>query len=126
MDRVNELSHTIIGAALGVHQKYGPGLFETVYEKLLEHSLKRAGLKVRCQKTFPLTAEGIVFPKAFRPDMIVEDAVIIEVKAVEAISPVHCRQLLTYLKLLDYRLGLVLNFDAALLKDGIERVVNRL
>ena len=122
----NEIAKTIINAAMTVHKRLGPGLLESVYEKTLAYELIKRGLEVKIQVPVPIRYDGMVFEDAFRADLIVEGKVIVELKSVETVQPVHKKQLLTYLRLADKRLGLLINFGAALLKDGISRVVNKL
>lgn len=107
-----------------IHSKLGPGLFESVYETVLARELARRGLFVERQKPVTFDFEGMHFDQGFRADLVVERAVVVEVKAVPEIAPIHARQLLTYLRLLDCRLGLVLNFNALHLRSGIKRVAN--
>ncbi len=104
----------------------GPGLLETVYEVILAHELRRSGLRVERQVPISVTYEGLTFDEGFRADLIVENKVIVELKCTERISNVHKKQLLTYLRLADKRLGYLLNFSEALMKHGITRIVNRL
>jgi len=122
----NELSSAIIGCALKVHKALGSGLLESAYEACLCYELTRAQLKVEQQKGLPLVYEGVKLECGYRVDLLVEDKVIIELKAVEAISPLHSAQVLTYLKLSNCKLGLIINFNVLLLKDGIRRIVNNL
>jgi GxxExxY protein len=122
----NEVAKIIVDAAFTVHTRLGPGLLESVYEAIMEYELTKRGLKVVHQRPMPVTYEEVRMNIGFRPDLIVESKVIIEVKSVEVIAPVHMKQLLTYLRLSDKRLGLLINFGGALIKDGIRRVVNRL
>jgi len=126
MTDINSISGAIVDAAFHIHRTLGPGLLESVYEVVLAHELKKRGLRVERQKPVPIEFEGIRFEEGFRADLIVEDCVIVELKSVEDLSRVHSKQLLTYLRLLDYRLGLLINFGAPLIKDGIRRIVNRL
>jgi iron complex transport system substrate-binding protein len=123
---LNSISGTIVDAAFHIHSTLGPGLLESVYEVVLAHELEKRGLKVEQQKPVPIEFEGIRFDEGFRADLIVEDCIIVELKSVEELSRVHSKQLLTYLRLLDYRLGLLINFGAPVIKDGIRRIVNRL
>jgi iron complex transport system substrate-binding protein len=123
---LNEVSGEIVDAALKIHARLGPGLLETVYEVLLAHELERRGHKVERQRPVPIEVDGIRFDEGFRADLIVDGSVVVELKSVEALARVHAKQLLTYLRLLDCRLGLLINFGAPLLRDGIRRVVNRL
>ncbi len=122
----NEIAKEIVNAAMTVHKKLGPGLLESVYEKILAYELMKNGLEVKVQVPVPIRYDDMVFDEAFRADLIVEQKVIIELKSVETVKPVHKKQLLTYLRLADKRLGLLINFGSALLKDGISRVVNKL
>jgi len=122
----NEIAREIVDAAYQVHTRLGPGLLESVYEVVLAHELKKRGLQCRRQVAVPIEYDGIKFDEAFRVDVLVEDKVIVELKSVESVSRAHKKQLLTYLKLMDKRLGLLINFAEELIKDGITRVVNRL
>jgi GxxExxY protein len=122
----NEVAKIIVDAAFTVHTSLGPGLLESVYEAVMEYELTKRGLHVVHQRPMPVIYEEVRMKVGFRPDLIVEGKVIIEVKSVEAIAPVHTKQLLTYLRLADKRLGLLINFGGAMIKDGIRRVVNRL
>jgi iron complex transport system substrate-binding protein len=115
-----------VDAAFHIHSKLGPGLLESVYEMILAKDLERRGLSVERQKSIPIEFDGLHFEEGFRADLIVEHAIIVELKSVELLAPVHYKQLLTYLRLLDYRLGLLINFGAPGIKDGIKRVVNKL
>ena len=124
MNDLNQISGQIVDAALKVHTRLGPGLLESVYERILAHELEQRGLAVERQIPVPIVYDGLRFEEGFRADLIVEKAVVVELKSVETLAPVHGKQLLTYLKLLDYRLGLLINFGAPLLKDGIKRIVN--
>jgi iron complex transport system substrate-binding protein len=126
MKDLNSISGTIVDGAFHIHRKLGPGLLESVYEVILAHELERRGLRVERQKSVSITYDGLKFDEGFRADLIVEDCVVVELKSVEQLSPVHSKQLLTYLRLLDYRLGLLINFGAPVIKDGIRRIVNRL
>jgi iron complex transport system substrate-binding protein len=126
MTDLNSISGTIVDAAFHIHSTLGPGLLESVYEVVLAHELEKRGLKVERQKAVPIEFEGIRFDEGFRAELIVENCVIVELKSVEELSRVHSKQLLTYLRLLDYRLGLLINFGAPVIKDGIRRIVNRL
>jgi GxxExxY protein len=121
-----EIGTLVIDVAVQVHRKLGVGLLETVYEVVLAHELRCRGLQVERQVSIPLTYEGLNFDEAFRVDLIVEDKVIVELKCVEKLNDVHKRQLLTYLRLADKRLGYLLNFGEALMKHGITRIANRL
>jgi GxxExxY protein len=122
----NSIARQIVDAAYRVHTGLGPGLLESVYEAVLSAELQRRDLNVVRQQPVPIAYNGIQFELGFRADVIVEDVVIVEIKSVEMIAPVHKKQLLTYLRLADKRLGLLINFNVALIKDGIIRVVNGL
>ncbi|MGA3076392.1 MAG: GxxExxY protein [Bryobacteraceae bacterium] len=122
----NTVAREIVDAAYRVHTILGPGLLESVYEPALAYELEKRGLHVTRQQPVPALYENIEIHTAFYADLVVEDQVIVEIKAVETIAPVHKRQLLTYLKLADKRLGLLINFNVYLIKDGITRIVNGL
>ncbi|MBU4185101.1 MAG: GxxExxY protein [Proteobacteria bacterium] len=122
----NEIAKEIVDAAYHVHRKLGPGLLESVYEVILAHELKKRGMKVERQVPVAIVFDGIKFDEGFRADLIVENKVIVELKSVEKILPVHKKQLLTYLRLADKKLGLLINFGSELIRDGISRVVNGL
>lgn len=122
----NEISHEIIGAALDLHGHLGPGLLESAYECALMFELIQRGLDVRCQVPMPLIYKSVKLDQGYRLDLLVEDKVIVELKSVEFLAPVHYAQLLTYLRLSDKRLGLLINFNSKLLKHGIHRVANGL
>lgn len=122
----NEIAKSIVDAAFVVHTRLGPGLLESVYEVVLGYELTKRGLYVVHQRPMPVIYEDVRMNVGFRPDLIVEGKVIVEVKSLEVLAPVHKKQLLTYLRLADKRLGLLINFGGALIKDGIRRVVNGL
>lgn len=122
----NDVAKIIVDCAFRVHTKLGPGLLESVYETVLAYELRNAGLQVARQVAVPVVYDDMTFEEGFRADLIVASLVTIELKSVEVIAPVHKKQLLTYLRLGDKRLGLLINFGAALIKDGITRVVNGL
>lgn len=122
----NELSRLIVDSAFQIHTKLGPGLFESVYEITMAHELQRRGCRIVRQRVIPVFYEGVKLDLGFRADVIVDRKVIIEVKSVEALAPVHAKQLRTYLRLMDLRLGLLINFNVDLIKNGIKRVVNNL
>ncbi|MCH2242603.1 MAG: GxxExxY protein [Aquabacterium sp.] len=121
---MNEISGAIVDAAYKVHTTLGPGLLESVYEAAMEYELRKRGLRVVRQVPIPVVYEEVRLEEGFRADLIVEDKVIVELKSVEAVYPVHKKQLLTYLRLADKRLGLLINFGASLIKDGISRIAN--
>jgi len=120
----NEITHIIIKYGIEIHKALGPGLLESVYEKFLYDELIENNLKVERQKKLPIKYKNREINMYFRTDLIVENKVIIEIKSVENLLPLHFKQLLTYLKLSDLRLGLLINFNVNILKDGIHRVVN--
>ena len=122
----NELSRIVFDCALKVHQSLGPGLLESAYEECLFYELKKIGLSVEKQKPLPLIYEEVKLDVGYRLDIIVEDKIIIEIKSVEALNDVHFAQLLTYLKLTNCKLGLLINFNVSLIKNGVKRVVNNL
>jgi len=123
---INRLSSEIIGAAIEVHKNLGPGLLESVYEQCLCHELNIRELSFETQKPLPVIYKGIKLDCGYRLDIIVEGIIIIELKSCDRLEPIHTAQLLTYLKLSNLNLGLLLNFNVPVMKDGIVRVVNRL
>lgn len=122
----NQLSKVILDAAFKVHTKTGPGLLESVYEITLAHELRKLGLRVERQIPIPIHYDELTFDEGFRADLLVEDKVIVELKSVEKLVPVHGKQVLTQLRLSNRRLGLLINFGEVRLKDGIERIANGL
>jgi len=126
MKDLNTISGQIVDAAIHVHMRLGPGLLESVYERILAYELEKRGLSVEQQVPVPIVYDDLRFEEGFRADLIVEQSVAVELKSVETLAPIHSKQLLTYLKLLDYRLGLLINFGSPLLKDGIKRIANNL
>jgi|SRR5689334_11931963 len=122
----NQIATVVVDAALKIHKILGPGLLESVYEEVLDFELQRRGLQVARQVGLPVHYEGVKLELGFRIDLIINYKLIIEVKSVETLAPVHKKQLLTYLRLTDLRLGLLINFNVELIKDGIQRVVNGL
>jgi GxxExxY protein len=122
----NDISGSIVDAAYKVHVRLGPGLLESVYETILAHELTRRGHRVERQKPVPIVYDGMTFDVGFRLDLLVEDTVIVELKSVEEVAAVHKKQLLTYLRLARRPLGLLINFGAVRIKDGITRLVNEL
>ena len=124
MRSIDELSGIVVDTAIVVHRELGPGLFETVYEIVLAGRLEAAGLKVARQVPVPLAVDGQYFEVAFKIDILVEDRLILEIKAVEQLSRAHAKQLLTYLRLLKQPVGLLLNFSGETMKEGIRRMVN--
>jgi len=121
---IDEITGEIIDAAVKLHTRLGPGLLESVYEMVLERELERRGLKVERQKTVAFDYDGLHFDEGLRLDLLVESSVIVELKSVEKLAPVHGKQVLTYLRLLNLPVGLLINFGAATLKEGLQRIVN--
>lgn len=122
----NETSKIVVDCAFKIHTAIGPGLLESVYEAVITYELAKRGCRVVRQQAIPVIYETVQLEVGFRADLIVNDKVIIEIKSVEAFSPVHLKQLRTYLRLSDKKLGLLINFNVELIKDGIRRVVNDL
>ena len=122
----NEIATVVVDAAYCVHKYFGPGLQEVVYEVSLAHELKKRGLQVERQTAIPVKYDTITFDEGFRADLVVEDKVVLELKSVEQIHPVHKKQLLTYLRLMDKRLGLLINFNEEVIRTGISRIANGL
>jgi GxxExxY protein len=120
----NQLSGIVIKHALHVHKSLGPGLLESVYESCLFHSLSKTGLNIIKEHPIPVIFEGIKLECGYRADLIIENQLVVEIKAVESLIDIHKAQLLTYLKLTNHRYGLLINFNVILLKDGIRRIVN--
>jgi len=123
-DRLDEISHRIIGAAIEVHRHLGPGLLESAYQSCLAFELKRLGLKLEEQKPLPVVYKEVKLDCGYRLDMIVEDEIIVEIKAIEKLLPIHDAQLLSYLRLAKKRVGLLMNFHVPVLKSGLKRIVN--
>jgi GxxExxY protein len=122
----NQIATTIVDTAYHIHADIGPGLFETVYERIMEVELTKRGLTVLRQEPIPIVYKGVHFKSGFRCDLLVQSKVIVEVKSIESIHPVHRKQVITYLRFAEKRLGLLINFNVVLIKDGIVRVVNNL
>ena len=122
----NEISNKIIGLAIEVHKALGPGLLESAYQECLFYKLNKSGLVVEKEKPMPLIFEEVKLECGYRIDVLVENKVVIELKSVEALNDVHMAQTLTYMKLGGYKLGLLINFNVTLLKNGIKRIVNNL
>jgi GxxExxY protein len=122
---LNQITSKIIAAAIAVHRAFGPGLLEAAYIACLAYELQSMGLHVELEKRLPLVYGSVHMDCAFRADLVVDDLVVVEVKALDVLAPVHSRQVLTYLKVGDYRVGLLLNFGARTMKDGVERIVYR-
>lgn len=122
----NDIASKVIGVAIEVHQALGPGLLESAYKECLYYKLCEAGLKVEKEKSMPLVFEKVRLDCGYRIDLLVENKLVLELKSVDVINEVHLAQTLTYLKLGNFRLGLLINFNVNLLKNGIKRVVNNL
>jgi GxxExxY protein len=123
---IEEVATQIVDASVKVHRSLGPGLLESAYQKCLEHELKRRGLKVLCEVVYSLNYEGLQVDVGYRIDMLVEDQIVIESKTVERILPIHEAQLMTYLRLTGCKIGFLLNWNVALIKNGLRRKVNNL
>jgi GxxExxY protein len=124
MMQIDEISAIVVDESIRIHRELGPGLFESVYETILAGRLAERGLRVARQVSVPLEFDGHSFDAAFRIDLLIEERLILEIKAVEQLSKAHGKQLLTYLRLMKQPVGLLLNFSAAIMKEGIRRVVN--
>lgn len=120
----NQLSNEIIGCAIEVHRRLGPGLLESAYQECLYYELQQSGLKVRKEKPMPIIYKEVKLDHGYRIDLLVEEKVVIEIKTVEDFTDVHLAQVLTYLRLGNYKLGLLLNFHTTVLKNGIKRIIN--
>ena len=126
VDAINVLSNHVIGGAIEVHRQLGPGLLENAYVECLALEMKHLGLEVRREVMLPLRYRDAVIENAYRLDLLVNNELVIEIKAIDHLLPIHSAQLLTYLKLIDSRLGLLINFNVEVLRNGIKRIVNRL
>ncbi len=124
MKEENKISNIVIGSAIEVHKSLGPGLLESAYQECLEYELKQTGLIVGKEKPMPIIYKEIKLEHGYRMDLLVQSKVVIEIKTVDTILDVHYAQLLTYLRLGNYRLGLLINFNVKLLKEGIKRIIN--
>jgi iron complex transport system substrate-binding protein len=124
MEAIERIATNIVDASVGIHRGLGPGLLESVYEIVLAGELERRGHKVDRQKPVDIHYDGLSFPAAFRLDLLVDDSVIVEIKSVERLAAIHAKQMLTYLRLSDKRLGLLLNFSGETMKEGIRRLAN--
>ena len=120
----NELSKKIIGCAIEVHKQLGPGLLESAYQECLYYELKQAGLRITKEKPMPIVYKDVKLDHGYRIDLLVEEKVVVEIKTVEALHNVHTAQVLTYLRMGNYKLGLLLNFHTKVLTNGIKRVIN--
>lgn len=120
----NEIANIVIGCALDIHKSLGPGLLGSAYQQCLYYKLQKEGLKVQKEKPMPLEYEEVYLDCGYRIDLLVEDKLVIEIKSVEALKNIHMAQTLTYMKLGDYKLGLLINFNVNMLKQGVKRVIN--
>ncbi|MHC4917855.1 MAG: GxxExxY protein [Planctomycetota bacterium] len=125
-EELNEISGCVVDAAVKVHSQLGPGLLESAYQSCLAHELQQRGRQVKTEEAFPVVYDGLELDVGYRVDMLVDEEVVVETKAVEKIHPVHEAQLLSYLKLGKKKVGLLLNFNVKRMKDGIKRMVNKL
>ena len=123
-ERLDEISHRIIGAAIEVHRHLGPGLLESAYQSCLTYELKQLGLKVEEQRSLPVIYKDVRLDCGYRLDLVVEDEIIIEIKAIEKLLLIHEAQLLSYLRIAKKRVGLLMNFHVSVLKNGLKRIVN--
>jgi len=126
MKELDEVTGAIVDAAMKIHIDLGPGLLESVYEMVLANALQKRGFQVERQKAIRFEYDGILFDEGFRADLLIEGQVIVELKSVEKLAPVHSKQLLTYMRLMNLPVGFLINFGAATLKEGLHRVVNNL
>ena len=126
MKELDDITGAVVDAAMKIHMDLGPGLLESVYEAVLARALERRGLQVERQKVIRFEYDGMVFDEGFRTDLLVEGRVVVELKSVEKLAPVHSKQLLTYLRLMNLPVGLLINFGSATLKEGLHRIVNKL
>ena len=124
MNKIDTITRSIVGAAIRVHKRFGPGLLESVYTPCLGHELVGEGLQVEIEKPLSLEHDGMTIPRAYVLDILVEDLVIVEVKCIAHIAPIHTAQLLTYLRLTGLEVGLIINFNVTKLVDGVKRVAN--
>jgi GxxExxY protein len=124
MRDIDDITGAIVDAAYRIHTQLGPGLLESVYEAVLARALQRRGFTVERQKVVPLRFDGLDFDEGFRVDLLVDGRVIVELKSIEKLAPVHRKQVLTYLRLMNLRVGLLINFGAPTLKEGLQRIAN--
>ncbi|PHS15434.1 MAG: Fe3+ hydroxamate ABC transporter substrate-binding protein [Blastopirellula sp.] len=123
-EELEQIAKDVVDASMELHMALGPGLLESVYTVILQKKLQERGYQVEREVPIPVEFEGLQFELGFRADLIINGCFIVELKSVEKLAPVHAKQLLTYLKLIDFRLGLLINFGEALLKNGIKRIAN--
>jgi GxxExxY protein len=126
MKELDDITGAIVDAAVKIHVELGPGLLESVYEAVLAWALEKQGFRVERQKVIRFEYDGMIFEEGFRTDLLVEGRVVVELKSVEKLAPVHSKQVLTYLRLMNLPVGLLINFGAATLKEGLHRIVNNL
>jgi len=126
LKELDEITGAIVDTSVKIHMELGPGLLESVYEVVLARVLEQRGFQVERQKAICFEYDGMVFEEGFRIDLLVENRVLVELKSVEKLAPVHSKQLLTYLRLMNLSVGLLINFGAATLKEGLQRIVNKL
>lgn len=124
MRRVEELAHVVVDTSFHIHKNLGPGLLESVYEAILADQLAKRGLRVERQKPIPIHYDGTVLSEGFRADLMIDELLLVELKSVERLAPVHGKQVLTYLRLLNLPLGLLINFGGETLKEGLRRIAN--
>ena len=124
MHELDTISGLILDEAIRAHRKVGPGVYESVYEAILARALARHGFPVERQYPIPIEYDGIVFDEGFRADLLVDGRVVVEIKSIEKLAPIHTKQVLTYLRLGGFQLGLLINFGEGMLKDGVRRFVN--
>jgi len=123
----NELSRIVLDKAFEIHKELGPGLFESVYESIMSYELiNKHGLDVQRQKPIPVIWKGVKLDLGFRSDILIDNKLVVEIKSIESLAPVHCKQVLTHIRLMNIKLGLLINFNEELLKNGIKRIVNNL
>ena len=120
----DELTHKVIGFAIDIHKKLGPGLYENVYKDCLAYKLNNAGIKFEKEKSISINFDGLILERGYRVDLLIEEKIVLELKSIETLSDIHLTQMITYLKLGKFPLGLILNFNVNLMKDGIRRVIN--
>ena len=126
MKELDDITGAIVDTAIKIHRELGPGLLESVYEVVLARALEKRGFQVERQKGICFEYDGIIFEEGFRTDLLVNSVVVVELKSIEKLSPVHSKQLLTYLRLMNLQVGLLINFGGATLKEGLHRIVNNL
>ena len=126
MKELDDITGAVVDAAVNIHKELGPGLLESVYEVILARALERRGFQVERQKPIRFEYDGMVFEEGFRTDLLIENRVVVELKSVEHLAPVHSKQLLTYIRLMHLPVGLLINFGGDTLKEGLRRIINKL